>query len=283
VSLVERELIMPNMSLSRNGFLHVPQAFNQTKVINILKHINAVLSENKHSNDILYENNTPKKLLYAFNKGSIFLETLVSDPVINLLKENSDDFTRAVPTWEDIVIKQPQAKNGFNPHQDLPMQSLTGNTFSIAIYLHDAAHNPVSFLPKSHQLGALTRDQINEIFYHNIQQFVAVPAKAGDIVMHYAKTIHYSPDNITDKPRYTWYIEFRTLDQLYNDSPWNQEWIQRRRAIFVYALEKYQPDKLAEFAPDYEELQPYLKAIQLKVTHITEYVDFDMTSPYFHF
>ncbi len=274
---------MANEKLVENGFLHIPQIISNSLISDLLKKVNSNIALYKETDEILYENNTPKKLLYSFNKGEIFLKTMVSDPVLSLLIENCDHPCEIVPTWEDVVIKQPHTKNGFNPHQDLPMQSLMGNTFSLAIYMHNADHNPVYFLPKSHLYGALTRDQIAELYDKQKANFIPVKALAGDVVMHYAKTVHYSPDNFTAFPRYTWYIEFRTLRQLKHDSPWDLEWRLKRRAIFVYALKKYNPVQLDYLAPDYKTLEPYLANIQLKVPHVTSTVNFDMESPYYHF
>lgn len=274
---------MANNKLIQDGFLHIANVIDAIQISNLLHHINHLLTTYKNTESILYEHGSPKKLLYPFDKGEIFLQFLVSDSLLQLLLENSDAPTAIVPTWEDIVIKQPFTQSGFNPHQDLPMQSLVGNTFSIAIYLHDSTHNPVFFLPGSYQLGPLTRTQINELYEREKNNFVPVPAKAGDVVMHYAKTVHYSQPNLSPLPRYTWYLEFRTLKQLFQDSPWDRDWILRRRAIFVYALKQYNPAKLNILAPDYEQLKPYLKNIQLKVPHVTSSVDYDMKSPYYHF
>lgn len=274
---------MANNKLTQDGFLHIPQVFTELQVNKLRQQVDHCLELYSGTQDILYEENVPKKLLYSFNKSDMFLEILASDALLKLLVEISDDAKAIVPTWEDVVIKQPHSKNGFKPHQDLPLQSLIGNTFSIAIYLHDSLHNPVYFLPGSHKLGPLTRIQINDLYQQKSNAFKAVSAKAGDVVIHYAKTVHYSPDNSSSKPRYTWYIEFRTLNQLFLDSPWDRDWVLQRRAILVYALKKFNPEKLAVLAPDYQQLKPYLDQIQLKVPHVTSDVDYDMESPYYHF
>lgn len=274
---------MAHYNLSNDGFLHVRNAFTSSETSKLLSKVNELLIRYQNTDNILYENNIPKKLLYTFEKDELFLKMLVSEPLLKLLIENSDDSKTIVPTWEDLIIKQPFSENGINPHQDLPMQSLIGNTFTIAVYLHDSDHNPVYFLPGSHKLGALTRNQITELYKNNKNKFVPIIAAAGDVVLHYAKVVHYSLPNTTAMPRYTWYVEFRTLNQLYQDSPWDEKWILRRRAIFVYALKKYQPDYLSELVPDIERLKPYLNTIQLKVPHVTDTINFDMNSPYYHF
>lgn len=274
--------VMPNAYLKENGYLHVTNAID-SKTIEALRHqINRALISYENTSEILYDKNIPLKLLYVFNKGEIFLKTLACDAILDLLIENSDDPKSVVPTWEDVVVKMPNSQSRFVPHQDLPMQSFTGNTFSIAIYLHDANDNPVYFLPRSYKLGAMTKNQILEIFEKEKNHFVPVRAKAGDVLLHYAKTVHYSMENNSANPRYTWYLEFRTLKQLYEDSPWDKEWILKRRAIFVYALQKFNPGRFAEFICDHE-LTSHLNNIELKIPHVTDSVDYDMQSPYYHF
>jgi len=103
------------------------------------------------------------------------------------------------------------------------------------------------------------------------------------MVMHYVKTIHYSETNTSVKPRYTWYLEYRTIDQLREDSPWDDQWIMQRRAIFVAALMKYAPQFVNQLAPDLEQLRPYLAHLQTRVPHVNETVQYDMASPYNHF
>jgi hypothetical protein len=95
-------------------------------------------------------------------------------------------------------------------------------------------------------------------------------------------TVHYSEKNTSEHPRYTWYLEFRTKEQLLNDSPWDQEWIERRRALWVYALKNYRQE-IDELIPDYTSLIPYMNPLQLRISHTNETVDYDMKSPYNHF
>lgn len=274
---------METEQFNHDGFLHVPQLINATQIDALITSVNQLLFSQAYSEDILLEHNQPKKIVYMFNKGDVFLQTLVDNKVLDLLCHHIEDPTQIVPSWEDMIIKVPYSNNAFRPHQDLPLQSLNSKVFSIALYLHDSTHNPVWFLPGSHQLGPQTKTQIDNIFTAERQNFVAVPAGAGDAVMHHAQTIHFSEENTTANPRYTWYLEFRTLRQLREDSPWDLKWILKRRAIFVYALEKFNPTRLAELAPDYNALQAYLQNVQLKVPHVTETVDYDMQSPYYHF
>lgn len=272
-----------NNHFKREGYLKLVNAFSACEMNELIHITETVLAEEHNRQDLLIENGQPKKLLYLFDKNERFLELLVSPPIINLLENYSDDVTQIVPTWEDMVIKLPFSNTGFMPHQDLPLQSVNSSVFSAAIYLCSSAAAPVSFLPGSHLLGPLTRTQLHALCDKEKENFVAVPANQGDIIIHNAQTVHFSQHNQSASPCYTWYLEFRTIKQLLEDSLWDETWIMKRRAIFVYALLKYYPRLVATLAPDVEKLQPYLDTIQLKVPHVTDSVNYDMQSPYYHF
>jgi hypothetical protein len=132
-------------------------------------------------------------------------------------------------------------------------------------------------------LGALTKQQLYQVSETRIKEFIPVIAAPGDIIMHKVKTIHYSDANKSPCPRYTWYLEFRTLSQLYDDSPWDKNWILARRAIFAHALRTYQPGYYQELIKDQDSLNPYLEQLNLRVPHETGHVKYDMKSPYNHF
>lgn len=63
---------------------------------------------------------------------------------------------------------------------------------------------------------------------------------------------------------------------------WDLEWILQRRAIWIAALQKYQPNKTF-LIPDAEELQPYINNLNLRVSHTNDKIQYDMESPYNHF
>lgn len=63
-------------------------------------------------------------------------------------------------------------------------------------------------------MGALTKTEIYKVEDKDRDKFVPIRVKAGDIVIHNVKTVHYSEENKCDHPRYTWYLEFRTINQL---------------------------------------------------------------------
>ena len=268
----------------KQGFVIIPNALESSLVQQLIEATDRTLNNEKFSYDFLKINKSQHihKAKYMFEKEDIFLKTLVHDSLLSIVLEFIDDPQTVVPTWEDMLIKIPNEGIPVTVHQDLALQSVKSNVFSLAIYLHDSHHNPVYYLPESHNMGHLTRDELYEVYHKYKNDFVPLKVKAGDITVHNVKTVHYSDENITPYARYTWYLEFRTLAQLINDSPWDAEWINRRRAIWVSALKNYKKG-IDELIPDYEDLKDYMNPLQLRISHTNEKVQYDMESPYNHF
>ena len=274
-----------NEQFKRDGFIHLKQAFNVEQIQELIEATESILHNPIYKKDLLSidESKHTHKILYPFEKHEAFLKALVHPSILNILVNFIEDPLEIVPTWEDILIKLPYCGIPVTFHQDLALQSSKYDIFSLGIYFHSSQYNPVHYLPGSHILGALTKQELYNVSEKRIKEFVPVIAEPGDIIMHKVKTIHYSELNKSPFSRYTWYLEFRTVSQLYDDSPWDKDWILARRAIFAYALLKYQPTYYHDLIKDEERLQPYLQHLNLRIPHETETVKYDMTSPYNHF
>jgi hypothetical protein len=266
------------------GFCLIPHALPQSLVKDLLIATEATLNNQVFSYDFctINESQHIHKVKYMFEKDAIFLKALAHDSILSIVLSLIDDPQGIVPTWEDMLIKIPHVGIPVTVHQDLALQSLKTSVFSLGIYLHTAHHNPVSYLPGSHKLGPLTREEIYEVYTQEKNNFVPLYAHAGDISVHNVKTVHFSEENKTPHPRYTWYLEFRTIEQLLNDSPWDYEWICQRRAIWIHALKTYRKDK-NHLIPDAQEMIPYMNPLNLRVSHTNEKIQYDMKNPYNHF
>ena len=274
-----------NKQFECDGFMHIKQAFKLEEVQALIEATESILNDSNHKSDLLSidKSGHTHKILYPLGKHELFLKSLVHPSILDILLTTIENPLEIVPTWEDVLIKLPFCGIPVTFHQDLALQSSKYDIFSFGIYFHTSKHNPVYYLPGSHTLGALTKQQLYEVSEARIKEFIPIIAEPGDIIMHKVKNIHYSETNKSSFPRYTWYLEFRTLSQLYDDSPWNKEWILARRAIFSHALRAYQPNYYHELIKDEKLLEPYLKHLNLRVPHETEDVKYDMTSPYNHF
>ncbi len=267
------------------GYLHLKNMIPSNLITGLIDATDKALTNPQYHYDLhsIDQKRTVHKVLYAFEKDERFLKMLVNEKILQIVLSLIENPSEIVPTWEDVLIKVPHEGIPVTFHQDLALQSAKHDVFSVGIYLHASNDNPVYYLPASHHYGPLTKNKLYEISENRINEFVPIIANPGDVVVHNVKTIHYSEKNTSASSRYTWYLEFRTLTQLFTDSPWDKEWILGRRAIFAYAVLKYMPDYYAELIPDHEILQPYLNNIKLRIPHLTDKVQYDMESPYNHF
>lgn len=189
-------------------------------------------------------------------------------------------------TWEDLLVKPPFVGAPVTVHQDLALQCVRGGVFSLGIHIDDAHDNPVWFLPGSHRLGPLSRDEVRRLLVERRADFVPIVARAGDVVVHDVLTVHFSEANSAIRPRHTWYLEFRTVQQLIQDGPWNQEWIDSRQALLLHAVEGRARAGLPFVAlafRDHARLAPYLVSPRLRIPHVGGDVQYDTSSPSYHF
>jgi ectoine hydroxylase-related dioxygenase (phytanoyl-CoA dioxygenase family) len=270
-------------NIEENGFAVFKNALPKEVVQKLIKATDQAMNESKNKKDLLAINQTGhvQKILYMFDKGDIFLKTLVHPSILQILTTLHPCPKQLVPTWEDMLIKVPFEGVPVTVHQDLALQSVNHDVFSLGIYLHGSFSNPVYYLPKSHRLGPLTRHAIYDIYEKHKKDFTPVYAEAGDIIVHNVKTVHYSEENKTKDPRYTWYLEFRTLDQLRTDSPWDEGWISARRALWVHTLKKTIQNP-SDWMED-DELKNQVVPTTFRVCHTNETISYDPTNPYNHF
>ena len=110
-------------------------------------------------------------------------------------------------------IKPPQTGHPFPMHQDNPFYGhKDGRFIDVLVHLDDTSHEngEIRFLDGSHKMGHLdhvTETEDGPCSPHlptdqfHLEDTVAVPAKAGDVVLFCIDTVHGSYINQTKKPR----------------------------------------------------------------------------------
>lgn len=152
-----------------------------------------------------------------------------------------------VLTWEDMVLKLAGGPVTVPWHQDTLWQSLRAPVFSMGIYLDDSHDDPLRILPGTQVAGPLEEDQIPAFVAGREKDIVEIPAKAGDVIVHNVLAVHGSELNRGRQDRRVLYFEFRSLDQVENDSPWNRRWLERRLPYVPAAVKLRRTDaELAE-------------------------------------
>ena len=271
--------------LDRDGFVHIPQALAPVDV-EILAALSLQSVDDFSASEDLIKTpyGVPLKLTYPLDKYPEFLSVLgckaIRDIVDQLLPK-----LESVLTWEDVLIKMPLVGGEVGAHQDIGLDPVRHTVHSLGISLHSDGDNPVSFLPGSHRLGPMTADAVSAIQRDCREQFLPVKTEPGDVVIHNVHVLHYSEPNSSERPRATWYLEFRSLTSLLERGPWSRDWAYRRRAIWVYARQAGGDDIGDGECDEVNESLSRLLSGQssLRVPHVTENVRYDPTSPFHHF
>jgi ectoine hydroxylase-related dioxygenase (phytanoyl-CoA dioxygenase family) len=273
------------VNLKKNGTVNIKNVLDFELIERAKKSIERFIPQKSNIDVLTTPQNTVRKICYAFDKDEVFLDIISHPKVIHILKSiYGSDIVNILPTWEDILIKQPKTGIPVEIHQDLGLQSVKiGNVFSLAFHFHDTIENPVCFFEGSHKLGAITRDEIKN--HQNKELYKAYLSLAGDVDIHNVLTLHYSEPNTTENPRYTWYVEFRTIKQIVEDSDWNEEWALQRQTILFYAIENRKRKRLPfeEIAFSRKlDLEKCINNIQLRIPHETNGVKYT-DNEYNHF
>ena len=271
--------------LDRNGFVHLPGVLDADSAGRLALLSLRSIEDYAASEDLIRtRDGIPVKLLHPLGKYREFLSMLgrseVRDIVDVLLPP--DD---SVLTWEDVLVKPPAIGVEVGVHQDIGLDPTRDTVHSLGISLNGDDDNPVHFLPGSHRLGPLTTPAVQALWRDCREQFQPVVTRAGDIVIHNVHVLHYSDANQSDRPRATWYLEFRSMRSLLEKGPWSGDWVHRRRAIWAFAR-AVGGDVATTEEP--EPVQDYLHrlragAASLRVPQVTEAVQYDGSSPYNHF
>ena len=271
--------------LEREGFVHIPKVFVAEDVDRLATLALQSIDDYSASEDLIRtREGTPLKLLYPLNKYHEFISLLGRKEmreIVDSLLPRLD----SVLTWEDVLIKMPSAGAEVGAHQDIGLDAVTYTVHSLGISLHPDGDNPVFFLPGSHRFGPLSATAVGAIWRECKGKFKPVITQPGDVVIHNVHVVHYSEPNVSEQPRATWYLEFRSIRDLVNNGPWGAEWTFLRRAIWVYARAAG-GDEIGEDEPD--RVKSYLESLasgkeSFRVPHVNQWVQYDLTSPYNHF
>jgi ectoine hydroxylase-related dioxygenase (phytanoyl-CoA dioxygenase family) len=186
---------------------------------------------------------------YTLDKHPTFLR-LAANPRVLEVATSLHPATPLVLTWEDMIVKMPGAPFGVEWHQDLLHQSTKSLVFSVGIYLDDSTSDPLHFLPGTQTLGPVSDRERDDLVANASETVVTVPARAGDILVHNVLCVHSSPPNSGSSPRRVVYFEFRTTDQVKSDSPWGDDWLERRRALLPAAIQARRGSDVARHYPE---------------------------------
>lgn len=240
-------------SFHENGFLHVPGVLEPGETEQLRATTDRLVAERDHldeinRSDLKYGTLVGDKRVdggdylwrieYSFAKDRQYFLVAGHPKVLAIawaLRNGTPTNGPLVITWEDIVVKTPGAGFGFRWHQDNLYQCVHGIVISVGVYLDDSGSDPLLVVPGSHKLGRLYPDQVKRIVH--VSEPVGIQASAGDVIVHNVRIIHGSNPNESHDVRRVLYLEFRSADQVRDDSPWSPQWLLRRLPYIPSAFE----------------------------------------------
>lgn len=248
------DINISNTKFSQNGFLHLPQCLPEQ----MLNRLQCFADELEQTAVEAYTKQQPINRAYVtaataktpvelLRFDSIYSESpeLVSEllalPVVNDIRKKLCG-NNAIPLSADMLFKRQGEESLVLWHQDAVVSKPTTHIV-IGIYLDDAKQNDgcLLYVPGSqyeiHDIAKLTKEH-----GWNIPLSAECPAKAGDIIVHHAMTLHCSKLKQSANHRRTIYIEMQTIEHLKANSKHSNDWISLRQSWLTNALQ-YQRDK----------------------------------------
>ena len=181
---------------------------------------------------------------YVHDKGRRESLELLGSPQLLGIAESlaGADF---VPTYESLVFKGEGDGAAVPWHQDA-LHPRSRRVVNVDVYLDDsiAGQGALRVLPGS-QRRRVDVCAVRDEHGWNPPGVVEVELRAGDVLLHDVMLVHGSPPTTGNPLRRTLYYEFRAAEQIRDEGPWDDAWVQRRMRLLPLALRAH-----AEARPD---------------------------------
>ena len=236
-------------SYRRDGFLHLPAVFSREETAALAADLDWMIRDwanvgvgwtgpwRRALMDLETETRSKLIAMHDLQFYSATWMAAVTRPDLaavmsQLLSGEGDDRPAPVELHHSTMhVKPPETGHPFPMHQDWAFYEHADDRFVAALFhLDDTGHDngEIRFLPGSHRLGPLQHitEFINERgereactqhlpwTEYRLEDTVAVPARAGDLVCFNIHTIHGSHINRTDRMRRLVRVGYRHPDNL---------------------------------------------------------------------
>jgi len=175
---------------------------------------------------------------YLHNKQENVSLELLGSPQVLAVSESlcGPNF---VPTYESMVVKKEGDGESIPWHQDA-VHTRKHRVFNFDLYLDDSKKGAgaLRVVPKS-QLEI--QDACNVALEHGweLPGVIHVELEPGDVLLHDVMVLHGSERTLGKSLRRTIYYEFRAAEMIFDEGPWDAEWIDRRLRLIPLALKKH--------------------------------------------
>ena len=228
------------------------------------------------SNDYVFAKRPQGRALfrinYVHNKGQeASLELLGSPQVLGVAESLCG--ANFVPTYESMVFKQEGDGEAIKWHQDA-IHPRGHRIFNFDLYLDPSSADggALRIIPKTQQQKQDTC-LLTEQWGWNPPGVIFAEMEPGDVLLHDVMVVHGSEQVEGKKLRRTIYYEFRSVEEILADGPWDREWIEKRLRLIPVGLQRYQqafPTNEQFHWNAIEEVRPHntgTEAQELKIAH----------------
>jgi ectoine hydroxylase-related dioxygenase (phytanoyl-CoA dioxygenase family) len=138
--------------------------------------------------------------------------------------------------WGHMISKPPRRGHVTPWHQDeaywLPEKQYHATGAWMPLDDVDMENGCMCFIPGSHRLDVLPHRHIGDdpavhgletTVTVDVSEMVVVPLAAGGATFHHPRTLHYTPPNVSDRPRRAFASEYQTPSVL-RDTPDHRQW-----------------------------------------------------------
>jgi hypothetical protein len=235
-----------------------------------------IVRADQRAGDYAFANRPNGKVLFRVNyihaKGqSASLELLGSPQILGIAESLAGP--NFAPTYESMVFKMPGDGEAIPWHQDAVFPR-SFRAFNTDLYL-DASRADAGALrvvPRSHK-QVHNVCQIRDQYGWNHPDQIVVEMEPGDLLIHDDMVLHGSPRVEGRDLRRTVYFEFRPVEQVLAEGPFDDDFLNARLRLIPVALRAYQtafPDE-AQFRWNADaEIRPQMSgddATELRIVH----------------
>lgn len=145
-----------------------------------------------------------------------------------------------VPSYESMVFKFEGDGEAIHWHQDAVF-TRKHRVFNFDLYL-DASKKGAGAL---HVLPGTQKNkqqicEMEDNYGWNPPEMIVVEMEPGDVLLHDDMVVHGSPETTGNALRRTIYLEFRSVEQIHDEGPWDDDFIQKRMQLIPMAKQAFE-------------------------------------------
>lgn len=215
------------------------------------------------------------RINYLYTKEEEVMIALLGSPQVLGLAESMNGYN-FVPAYESMVFKMPGDGEAVHWHQDA-WQERGFRVWNFDLYLDASkrSNGCLRVIPGSQKVKHNACEAAAKYGWEH-KDITFVEMDPGDVLLHDTMILHGSPRvQGSDAIRRTIYLEFRSVEQIEAEGPWDRYWVDQRLQLVPVALDAFprkSPGDLKfhwKVDPTYRPVELPVEDTVLKVKHYT--------------